>query len=393
MSNILIIANVFGYIGLSLLFIQVVFGSRHIFKNLTTNTVLVNKMHKYIGIYGMVFVFLHPGIMAIERFYSVSWTFLLDFSSPLATQVSFGKIAFGLFLIVWITSAIVREKMKWRPWKYLHLLSYPIVFFAFIHVVNLGSFFQEYLLVKFVWAFLFMIFGLSLVVRVLAFAGYGKTKYKLIEQKLVGDDIVLIRLEPISGKLDSQIGQHFFLQAGRFRSEHPFTIIRNEDGVLYFGIRRVGGFWNEFLDKRLGSTIYIDGPYGVFTKEAQNLEPKVVISAGIGVTPFVDLVDNFGENTVYINCNRKINEAVERDLLKRKTEKYIDIVNEYSGPEDNSVKVGLINTDTVVNAVGENYKNVPYFICGSPGFISAIKKILTDLKVPKSKIYYEELGF
>jgi hypothetical protein len=60
MDTLLIIANLLGYLGLTLLFIQIVFGTRHIFKYFTTDTVLINKIHSYIGKYGMVFVFLHP---------------------------------------------------------------------------------------------------------------------------------------------------------------------------------------------------------------------------------------------------------------------------------------------------------------------------------------------
>lgn len=127
------------------------------------------------------------------------------------------------------------------------------------------------------------------------------------------------------------------MQAGRFKSEHPFTIVRNHDGVLEFGIRKSGKFWEELLSKNVGGQIFLDGPYGRFTKEAQNNKPKVLISGGIGVTPFIDLVENFGENTIYINCNRKIEEAVERDLLKSKSGEYLDMVGEYAG-NDTSVE-------------------------------------------------------
>jgi hypothetical protein len=57
MDTLLIIANILGYLGLALLFIQVVFGTRHIFALFTTDTVFINKLHSYIGKYGMIFVF------------------------------------------------------------------------------------------------------------------------------------------------------------------------------------------------------------------------------------------------------------------------------------------------------------------------------------------------
>ena len=46
MNNLLIVANIFGYVGLLLLYIQVVFGSRHIFKIFTQDTVKIKKAGK-----------------------------------------------------------------------------------------------------------------------------------------------------------------------------------------------------------------------------------------------------------------------------------------------------------------------------------------------------------
>lgn len=393
MTSLLIIANVLGYIGLALLFIQTVFGSRHIFKFFTTDTVLINKLHQYIGQYGMLFVFIHPVLEMMVRLESILWLFVPSFLVSSETFVSFGRFALLLLLLVWITSAIVREKIKWRPWKYIHLLAYPTLFLAFIHIIKLGTFFEEYLWLRAVWALMFFAFILSTTWRLKFWAGAGKAKYKLVEQKLVGEDIVLIKLKALGENLSSQIGQHFYLQTDKFKSEHPFTIIRNENGELYFGIRKVGKFWNELLSKKLGETIYVDGPYGVFTREAQNTQPKVIISAGVGFTPFIDLVEKFGDNAIYFNCNRKADEVVEGEMLRSRCAKYVDILEDAQGKTSESVVQGRVSKEIITSTIGANYKELPYFVCGSPNFIKFIKQTLLDLGVPAKKIYFEELGF
>ena len=392
MNNLLIVANIFGYVGLLLLYIQVVFGSRHIFKIFTQDTVKINKIHKYIGIYGTLFVFAHPLISMMNRLESFAWIFTPSFVTETERNINFGRFALILLLIVWITSAIVREKIKWRPWKYIHLLSYPILALSFVHIPQIGSFYEKYAFVRVTWGALFLGFAVSLLMRLLAWSALTKPKFEIIKKEMVGSDIVLMTLKPLGERVSSQIGQHFFLQAGRFKSEHPFTIVRNHDGVLEFGIRKSGKFWEELLSKNVGGQIFLDGPYGRFTKEAQNNKPKVLISGGIGVTPFIDLVENFGENTIYINCNRKIEEAVERDLLKSKSGEYLDIVGEYAG-NDTSVKVGLISEDILKEKMGDNIKSLPVFICGSPMFISIVKNMLKNLGVSRENIFYEELGF
>lgn len=393
MSTILIIANVLGYIGLGILFIQTVFGSRHIFKYFTTDNVLINKLHQYLGTYGVLLIFAHPLAEMMVRLEDILWVFTPSFIVSSEVQITLGRFALFLLLLVWITSAIVREKIKWRPWKYLHLLSYPIMFLSFVHVLNIGTFFQDYALVRLAWGITFIMFLSSLIIRLRAWAGMSKAKYKIIEEKLVGEDILLVKLQATGEKLPSTIGQHFYIQTGNFQSEHPFTIIRNVDGVLSFGIRRVGKFWDKFLAKKVGELVSVDGPYGVFTREAQNTNPKVIISAGVGFTPFIDLVEKYGENTTYINCNRKLDEVVERDMLKAKTLKYVDVLNTYDGQPDPSIFVGLINKELIKETVGSNWQTQNYFICGSPGFIKVVKGMLKEIGVPAKNIYLEELGF
>jgi predicted ferric reductase len=393
MTTLLIIANIAGYIGLALLYLQVVFGSRHIFKYFTKNTVLVNRWHGIIGKYSILVLFLHPLLSMMNRLQDLWWIIIPNWNIETEAHITYGRFALIAFALVWVTSALVREKIKWRPWKWIHLLAYPIVFLVFLHIRELGTFYEDFSIIRFLWAFLFFVLIASIVLRLLTWAGLGKQKYTLTDKKLVGTDIVLITLKPVGKPVTSIIGQHFFLQVGAFGSEHPFTVIRNQDGTLSFGIRKLAKFWNRINDLQIGGIVNVDGPYGVFTKEAQNTNPKIIISAGIGVTPFIDLVDKYGKSSIYINCNRKIEEAVERDLLKSKTEKYFDIVNEYNGAPDDSIIVGQINEQMITNIIGTDHKTLPVFVCGSPGFIKAVKKMFVTLGTPKENVYYEELGF
>jgi predicted ferric reductase len=360
----------------------IVFGTRHIFKYFTDDTVLINKIHSYIGKYGMLFVFMHPIFMFITKWELIQNAIKNPTFSEIYLHIFYGILSLFLLLIVWITSAIVRSKIKWRPWKYIHLLSYPIVFLAFIHVLDIGTFFENYFLVKTVWTIAFITFLASCVYRLFIWSGFGKNSFILAHKKMVGENIILIKLKPTSKILNSNIGQHFYLQTAKFKSEHPFTIIRNEDGMLSFGIRQVAGFWNEINSKNIGEEILVDGPYGVFTREAQNTSPKVIISAGIGATPFIDLIENFGDNAYYINCNRSAEEIIEQQLLNQKADKYLDLL-----------EPNRINGEVIKNFIGENYQKLPYFVCGSPGFINFLKQELTKINIPKNQIYFEELGF
>ncbi len=393
MSNLLIAANILGYIGFVMLYLQIVLGSRHVFKFFTKNTVAINKLHSKLGKYAILAVLAHPLLSMMNRLEDLDWIFVPSFNVPTETYISLGRFALFLFFAVWLTSALLRAKLKWHPWKLIHLLAYPLVILIFIHIKSIGTFYEDYALIQALWAFLLIVLWASIFYRLLMWSGLTKQKYILVDKKLVGTDIMLIKIAPKGRAISSQIGQHFFLQTKAFTSEHPFSIIRNEEGTLTFGIRRVAKFWDKLSALSIGDTINGDGPYGNFTAQAQNTEAKIIISAGIGVTPFIDLADKFGANTTYINCNRKIDEAVERELIKSRVSRYVDIVDSYDGAPEESIIVGRISEEMITKILGQEHHDVPVFVCGSPGFIGAIKKMFANLGTPPEMVYYEELGF
>lgn len=395
MSNLLITANVLGYFGLFLIWLQVVFGSRHIFKYFTKDTVFINKLHKQIGIWGTLLIFIHPVLEMVIRLSDWSWLFVPRFGNTVELFISLGRFALIGLLIIWFTSAIVREKIKWRPWKYIHLLSYPILFLAFVHAPYIGSFFEDYFYVQVVWFVFFLVAVFILFFRLFKWGSVGKMVYVLSKKEMVGENIMLVSFKPKNGNIvTANIGQHFYLQLGRFQSEHPFTIMEQDKttGELTFGIRKLGKTFERLIDLGEGGEIFVDGPYGVFTREAWNNEDKIVISGGIGMTPFLDLVRNYGSSISYINCNRNINEAVKRDVLMT-SKKYIDVVDVYDGGGGENVRVGRISREIIQEVVGPNFLKEKYFLCGSPMFIFIVRDLVLSLGVNKEQIYFEELGF
>jgi predicted ferric reductase len=395
MPFILIIANIVGYIGFVLLYLQVVLGTRHVFGLVTKDTVLMNKIHSWLGKYGILAVVAHPLLSMMNRLEDIIWIFTPNFVVRTETYITLGRFALIAFLVVWVTSALVREKLKWTQWKYIHLLAYPIVLLIFLHIKEIGSFYESFIFIQALWMFFFGVFIGVVIYRLLLWAGFLKTRYIVTGKELIGDSILVIKLTADKGEVHtSSMGQHFFLQSGRWKSEHPFSVIRNDGETLTFGIRKLGRFWDEITSKAVGESVLVDGAYGVFTREAQNDAPKVFISAGIGVTPFVDVVEHFGKNAFYINCNRTLGEVVERETLKSHVAVYRDIVGEAPQESDPSVMVGMITKERILEIVGaENVATLPFFICGSPGFIGVVKNMLGELGVPASSVYDEELGF
>jgi len=165
-------------------------------------------------------------------------------------------------------------------------------------------------------------------------------------------------------------------------------------GEIEFGIKAVGPFTNKLEKLSLGKTVYIDGPYGVFTKEAQNDELKVIFAGGIGVTPFVSLIEKFGgKNTYMFYSNKHLKNALMRNkFLKELKANYKDVVTQEK-VDKNSVLEGRVDVLKIKGVLPKKVlAEAKFFLCGSPGFMAGISSALMSLGVERDKIFSEEFS-
>jgi predicted ferric reductase len=390
-------ANITGYIATMLFVWEMFFGVRYLVQLVTDDLPWVNKFHAFVGKYGLLLAFVHPVLEMIVYAQNFLWLFIPDISTKFELQITYGRVGFILFLIIYITSALIRSKIKYRPWLYIHYLSYPLMFLIFLHALDIGFYLNKHVELKALW---FTMLGMYLVLiwfRILMWSGVTKYKYKIIDKAQKGKDIFLIVLKPQGKFLLPKVGQYFYLQIKNFGEAHPFTVMESDTatGTLIFGIKALGSFTKKMSELDLGSIINVDGPYGVFTLEGQNSNPKVIIAGGIGITPFLDLVNKFkSPTTVFLHANRHLDEALARNTLKNQLGyRYIDFVSQDSTTGESIVNSRL-RPEIISHILGQdNLVRYNYFICGSPRFIEGVKEMLHQLKIPKSNIYAEEFSF
>ncbi|MEQ1665678.1 MAG: hypothetical protein ABL927_09915, partial [Bdellovibrionales bacterium] len=191
--------------------------------------------------------------------------------------------------------------------------------------------------------------------------------------------------------------QYVYLQRSLFGEEHPFTVMDFSDksGEILIAFKVFGAFTHKFAEQvSLGQTVYIDGPYGVFTEEVNNgkAENPVFIAGGIGITPFVSHVLHANNEEIphlfYAN-KTAIGSVFSREMRAKLKDQYVEIYSREKPSTHLNVEYGHITPE-----VFEKYLSDPsdhsYFICGPQGMIDAAKSSLAFLGVPRSKIYSEE---
>ena len=204
------------------------------------------------------------------------------------------------------------------------------------------------------------------------------------------------RFKTLDRSIKPEVGQFCYIQKNRFGEAHPFTVMSfdHQTGGLVFGIKASGPYTQKLTDLKKGDIVFVDGAYGVFTAEGHNPAPKVLIAGGIGITPFVELVHQYGDDDTYlIYSNSLLTDAVKRKELKQKLgKKYFDVVTK---EEINKAQIisGRLDVDKLKQLVPQKlFDQAQYFLCGPKPFYQSLSAGLIAAGVKPDKIHYEAFG-
>ena len=395
-SIALYLSAAFGYGGVSLLIWELILGTRAIsglyFKELASKL----KLHRWLGTYGILFIFLHPFLVLYNYGESLGYVFVPTIRSDFDLAVTYGRVAFIGLIIVWVTSAIVRGKIAYRPWKYIHYLSYPILLFSLLHVPSTGSSFPERG-IQFFWLSFCAIVLVCTTLRLAQFFGYGKVAYKIVENARLAENIALVHLSPVGEVIEIRNGQYLYIQSRTFGEEHPFTVLDYglPDGGILIAFKIFGRFTEGLANLPVGDVLMLDGPYGTFTQE-RSLDPTlaaVYIAGGIGITPFVrQVLTSPGSDQYLFWANQSRDVMVFRDQLRQGLgARFIEVYSRENLTGEN-LETGHINKQLLAKYL-EEPSRFQYFICGPQGMMGATKASLLELGVSESRIQTEEFGF
>jgi predicted ferric reductase len=396
-SVALYISGVLGYLGIVLLLWMYVLGTKSVIGLYFQDLVAVRKLHAKLGKYGVVLVFAHPiGAAFAYGQNLLTYTLLPDISSEFEVYVTFGRVALYVLLIVWITSAIARSKIAYRPWKYIHYIAYLALPLALLHVPSTGSSFAVERPAQFYYLVAVGIFTLFSILRIRQLFEIGKSSYIITSQVNATADVMLLRLSPNGGRvIGGNKGQFVYLQMRLLGEEHPFSVLQYNDqtGDMTVAYKTFGPFTKKLAAQAVGSRVYVDGPYGTFTQQMieSHTMPTVFIAGGIGITPFVDHImsDNAAETWLFYANQSTDTTAFGKALSAKLGERYVPILSNEDIPR---VEHGYMRSD-ILSKYLSRPTDYQYFICGPPKMMDITKQSLIGLGVGADNIHSEEFSF
>lgn len=236
----------------------------------------------------------------------------------------------------------------------------------------------------------------------------------MTEKKYVSDEVVEFVVNPVEGsgidlsKLKITPGQYLTVKTHPTGHENQYDALRhysicsdNTEGGLKFAVKYEhgsvqDGLVSEYLHKsvKIGDTIELSAPAGDFelTKQLINQDetPLVLVSAGVGATPLISMLEFQLEN----NPKRPV--LWVQSATDEKNQPFKKHANELLSRFENA-KSHIIYTSKMPRIDGAFLeakipKHSDVYVCGSMEFMSSIMDALKKLGHEDQMIHYEPFG-
>jgi predicted ferric reductase len=309
-------------------------------------------------------------------------------------------IGTALLLVVVVTSlVIVKRTLSYEWWYAVHLTAYVGIALAWFHMVPDGNNLHAITWARDYWTVLFIAAGVLVAwYRLLRPIGRAiRVDMKVSEVVQEGPGVVSLR---ITGRnldsLHAQPGQWFFwrfLTKGFWYTQLPMSLSEVPDGKSFrITVKDLGDHTSRIGQIPIGTSVYTEGPFGLFTDDARVTDKSLLIAGGIGITPVLALMERMGGDMIALYRVDSAEEIVFADELdavaRRRGARVYYVVGHHATPDGRE----LLSPGHLIELVPDITER-DVFICGPVGMINSIIPQLRDVHVPRHHLHVERFAF
>ncbi len=238
----------------------------------------------------------------------------------------------------------------------------------------------------------------------------GKRAFKLIEKRFESKLVKSFIFEPCDQEavLDYQPGQYIGIEVSPSRSDYreirQYSLSDKANGNSYqISVKRElegqPGVVSNFLHDELGlgAVVSLFAPSGDFFLQ-KNDKPKVLISAGVGITPMQamleTLVEQADHNDIYFlhACENSEQHSFKQRLNQLSQQSKVDSFTWYNNEKVSAKNVfhGYMDIDSIANQLPVTQGE--FYLCGPTAFMQFARRQLLALGVDSTAIHYEVFG-
>lgn len=343
--------------------------------------------HHQTGMAAYLLLLLHPLALAAAGWAEspeLAWQVISPFSENWPVWLGWG----GLILLMLGLATTFMRRLAYGTWRWLHGLLGLGVLVGFIHVLQLGI--NAGALFALAAAVLLLLWRLLRVDL-----GTAAKPYIVTDVRSVAQSMVEVSLKPLALPIDAVPGQ--FVLAAFFRGPnyrgcgefHPFTISGLGQGHEFrLGIKALGDCTERMQHLEPGVAARVHGPFGEFLK-ALPARPLLWVAGGIGITPFLGFLrqQSIPSPTTLIYLYRGEQDAAYLDELTALSQYCPELALQAEATGS-----GMPNLSRLLPAA-EALANQECYVCGPPGLIEAVSRLLLERGVPIERIHFEHFDF
>ncbi len=326
------------------------------------------------------------------------WTLLGTYSFVLMATVGL-----GMMIVVAATSVrLARRSLSYETWYGIHLYGYLAIALAFAHQLTVGTDFASDTIAQAYWIALYA----AVIACLVAFRIgqplrlYARHRFRvanLVEETL-GVMSVYITGRDLDG-LPVRAGQFFvcrFLTGGGWWRPHPFSLSAMPNTqYLRFTVKRTGDDTDAMTRLRIGTPVFLEGPYGAFTGAARTQPGVLLIAGGIGITPLRALLEESSgrrNEVVLLYRARSWDQVVFKDEIDELMRSRRASVHYLIGRRRPDRQGDLFSPRSLERMVPDLYQRDIY-VCGPESMIHHVQRSVRALGVPRKQIHAERFAF
>jgi predicted ferric reductase len=399
-GSLVVFSDALGFVALSLLALQVVVSGRWAGTTRSFGLRPVLSLHRQAGRALVALVLLHVVVLVLDDPARVA---LLD-ERAAPPRARAGMVAvLGLVALAGTSLWRQRLRLSYERWRAVHLACTALVIAAaFAHVVWVNAY-TSVPVVR--WSVLALVLAAAVALfwtRVARPYATAVRPYRVLAVRRERGDAVTIELAADGHDgLRFEPGQFARLRAADClygMGDHPFSLSSSAQRPHRpaFTVKALGDFSTSLADLCVGTEVLVDGPHGERVHEAGAVRGRLLLAAGIGITPALSVLRTAAERgerrPILLLYGSRRWEAVtfreELDALER--ELNLRVVHVLSRPEpDWQGERGRVGEQLVRRYAPRDLAGWSALVCGPSAMVAEAASTLRRLGMPPAAIQAE----
>jgi predicted ferric reductase len=215
-----------------------------------------------------------------------------------------------------------------------------------------------------------------------------------------GETTTLVLKPPPGAAFRFDPGQFGWFAIGRSPfsiSQHPFSFASSaERDEVELAVKALGDFTSRAPELERGTTVYVDGPHGVFSIDQDEGPGFGLIAGGVGIAGLISMIRTMADRhdvrpVLLFYANRDWDGVAFREELERLTERLaLTVVHVLERPPDDwAGETGYVTAEVLARHLPSGYRRFQFFICGPDPMMDAAEAALIGLGVPPERVHTE----